>query len=135
MKPSSATKIPTFKYRRGGVLALAKTGIKTHLESAKFIVREAQLVQFVFNGITIFGVYKNPTRSKACSRAIIRYFGKQIIQLGDWPFLITGDMNLPTLEADFDPPLNPVQDPLDMTNDNSFRSLLVVFQPLHLSQN
>jgi hypothetical protein len=89
--------------------------VQTHSESAKFIAREAQIVQFVFNGITVFGVYKNPSRNKDCSRAIIRYLGKQIVQLGDQPFLITGDMNLSTLSADFDPPLNSVQDPRDMT--------------------
>ena len=55
------TKYPDAK--GGGVLTLAKTNIQTYLESTKFLSKEAQLVQFVFNGITIFGVYKNPTKN------------------------------------------------------------------------
>jgi exonuclease III len=106
------------KENAGGVMALAKDEIHAHSESGVSlgIKKEIQVVQFVVNDITFFGVYRSPTAKNIGPlidhhRALRNHLNKEIDKLEDYPFVITGDMNMWELaECDFDPDLKPISD-------------------------
>ena len=106
------------KENAGGVMALAKDQIHAHSESGVSlgIKKEIQVIQFVVNDITFFGVYRSPTVKIIGPvidhhRALRDHLNKEIDKLADYPFVIIGDMNLWELaECNFDPSLKPISD-------------------------
>jgi hypothetical protein len=59
--------------------------------------------------VTIFGVYRSPKALKENHQKLTKFLEQQLNNLGNRPFVITGDINLGDLaEQDFDPNLTPV---------------------------
>ena len=77
------------------------------------------------------------------TKKVASYLDSQIKKLGNKPFLITGDLNLPSLaDCNFDPLLHPVQDQKDMTFDHIWSDLVKthdlvqhVTEPIHNKGN
>ena len=105
---TNGKKLPASE-RGGGVLVIAKdyitlTGAESH-QVDKYI----QVVSFVLDKVTIFGVYRSPKTLKENHQKLTKFLEQQLNKLGNQPFVITGDMNLGDLaDQDFDPDLIPV---------------------------
>ena len=105
-RPTKAHCIP--RSCGGGVVVLAKKDIKIANEKPESLNHSIQTVKFELNYMTIFGIYSTGT-SYAHHKTVTEWLEKEINALGNRPFVITGDLNLPELaEVKFDPILRPV---------------------------
>ena len=95
--------------RGGGVLVLAKDYITITESDSHKIDKYIQVVTFIMDKVTIFGVYRSPKALKENHQKLTKFLEQQLNNLGNRPFVITGDINLGDLaEQDFDPDLTPV---------------------------
>ena len=123
-RPTKPGKEPP-KARGGGVLALAKTDIKITNTEEIPLHRDIQIVRFVINKITVFGIYRTG-KAKDNHKKITDWLNTELNKLGDNPYIITGDLNLPGLaKVEFDPDLNPVGvDGQERTKDHMWTGLI-----------
>ena len=95
--------------RGGGVAVLAKDYITITEQDSHKIDKYIQVVSFILDKVTIFGVYRSPKVLKENHQKLTSFLEQQLNNLGNRPFVITGDINLGDLaEQDFDPNLTPV---------------------------
>ena len=113
------------KARGGGVLALAKTDIKITNAEETPLHRDIQIVRFVIDKITVFGIYRTG-KARENHKKTTDWLNTEINKLGDNPYIITGDLNLPELaKVEFDPSLTPVGvDGQERTIDHMWTGLI-----------
>ena len=106
----------------GGLLIMAKEGVKVHSASSESVVDEIQVAKCQFKDLTIFGVYRSPTidpqrTTKDHHASLINYLNSHINKLGNSRYIITGDFNLKEMaKHDFNPPGMKIADEEDTKN-------------------
>ena len=87
----------------GGMMVYAKDTINIEEQHAKSVVKEVQVVDFMFAGHLVIGVYRSPNAVGPPinqHKKLIQYIKKLLNKRAPGtPFSIVGDFNLPTLAA------------------------------------
>ena len=96
------------KKRGGGVLVQAKKDIEITGKLELSLHRGLQIVKFVMDRITVFGIYRTG-KQNITHNLLTDWLDSEINKLNKKPYLITGDLNLPDLaKVNFDPKLKAV---------------------------
>ena len=90
-------------------MVLAKDYITLTEVESHHIDKYIQVMSFVLDKVTILAVYRAPKTRKDYHQKLTRFLEKKINQLGNRPYVITGDINLGEMaEQEFDIKLAPI---------------------------